>query len=219
MATLAPKDSLRMTEDWYAARSKGPILAVNDAGLITKKITVQQSQDSVKAQGVYGVFYQGVVKSLFKNSAGATVAIADSITVSPLDSFTYSVTYKVPGNAVKLFLALYGKSGAFIGNLDSASLQPSNLSKEGKFSMEALSQTPSIYVKGNVLYIHPLFEGRSSVELIDLRGKSVAVFTGKMSDQGISLTTFSPGVYWAIIKSLDWTNVIKVFERRIIFYH
>ncbi len=197
LATLAPNDSVAMTENWFAARSLGPVLAVNDAGLITNKLTVQQSHDTVKAQGTYGVFYQGIVKSLFKNGSGTTVAVADSHAVSPLDSFACNATLKVPATAAKLILASYGAAGEFIGDLDSASLQTAIIPPPGS-TLREKNRIPEIAfnAKGNYLSIRTPLHGRYSLELIDLRGKRVAAAWGKMpSFSGISMATIPWGVY------------------------
>jgi len=219
LAALAPNDSLRMVEDWYAARSKGPVLAVNDAGLITKKLTIQQSNDTVRAQGVYGIFFQGTVKSVFKTAAGTTVAVADSQAVSPLDSFTFNAALKVPANAAKLILVSYGMSGAFIGNLDSISMQPATISSRGAILRDDYNlQETAFYAQGKHLSIQTALRGNYSITLTDLGGKCVERGRGELNGRAvISLSTIPSGVYIVKMKLLgrrgDPTGAI---ERRVV---
>ena len=196
LVTLAPNDSTTMTQNWFAARSLGPVLAVNDAGLISNKLTVQQSHDTARLQGTYGVFHQGNVKSIFKNASGTTVAVADSYAVSPSDSFAFKDTLKVAAGAVKLLLALYSADGAFIGNLDSIALTPvadiETIHKEERADNKALA----IIHKGNILSIDVRFEGPYSIEVLGLDGRPQASFRGtKLGMYAVPCGRLSAGVY------------------------
>jgi hypothetical protein len=197
VVSLAPNDSVGLVEDWYASRSKGPVLAVNNAGLLSKKLTIQQTHDTVKAQGVYGIFYEGTVKSIFKTAAGATVAVADSNTVSPLDSFAYNDTLKVPATAAVLALALYTVNGGFVGNLDSIAVAPSAIF-EGAEAKRGTIIAPDfkIFAKGNGVSIRVPFEGNYSFELTDIKGRLVGTFKEtKPLHYIISPAAIQPGVY------------------------
>jgi hypothetical protein len=202
LVSLAPNDSVRLVEDWYASRSKGPVLAVNNAGLLSKKLTIQQSNDTVKAQGVYGVFYQGTVKSVFKTASGATVAVADSNAVSPLDSFAFNDTLKVPATAAVLQLALYTANGVFIDNIDSIAVVPPAAGK----GAEAVHGKPlaldfKIFTKKNNLSVHAPFEGNFSMELTDLAGKLVGTLKQtKPRYYVLSRATIQPGVYFVKVR-------------------
>jgi hypothetical protein len=196
LVALAPNDSTTLTENWFAARSLGPVLAVSDAGLITSKLTIQQSHDTVKAQGTYGIFYQGNVKSLFKNASGTTVAVADSYAVSPSDSFAFKDTLKVASSAAKLLLALYSDGGGFIGNLDSITVTPVEDIKTIYRNRTADNKAFSLYQKGNVLSIDVRYEGRYSMEVLGLDGRPQASFRGtKPGMYAVPFGRLSAGVY------------------------
>ena len=186
LTTLAPNDSATMTEDWFAARSLGPVLAVNDAGLTTNKLTIKQSHDTVMAQGTYGVFYQGSVKSVFKSAAGIAIAAADSYAVSPSDSFAFKDTLKAAANAAKLVLSLYAADGSFMGNLDSIAITPVGILKPVSKSPVIDIEAVTINKKGNVLSIDVPYEGNYLITITRLDGKRIASFRGT-----------KPGIYHA----------------------
>jgi hypothetical protein len=179
MVTLANGDSLSLIEDWYAGRSSGPVYSVNNAGLITKPLAVQQTNDTVRAQGTYGVFYPGKIKSIFTNASGTTIAVADSSVVTPLDSFVFKDTLKVPGGAARLVLAAYNLNGTFIANLDSIAVTPTGviIPESGATSLHSNSLV-SISQSGAQLRITVNTLGNFSVDICLLNGKRVASFTG-----------------------------------------
>jgi hypothetical protein len=201
-----------MTQNWFAARSLGPVLAVNDAGLITNRLTVQQSRDTVKAQGTYGVFYQGNVKSLFKNASGTTVAVADSYAVLATDSFAFKDTLKVAASAAKLILALYSEGGTFIGNLDSIAVSPVADIKTIRKEERADKKVIAIIQKGNILSIDVRYEGPYSIEVLGLDGRPQASFRGtRLGMYSVPFGRLSAGVYLVKASFPETTESRKVF--------
>jgi hypothetical protein len=192
LTSLAPNDSVVMVENWYAARSKGPVYSVNSAGLVAKPIIATQTGSTVKVQGSYGVFYPGKVQAIFKG-AGAEVA-ADSYAVSPNDSFVLNDTLKVAANATKLVLALFSSSGKLMGNLDSAVITPVGVS--GAPTESGLIGNPlSIVRKGNVLLIEAPYQGDYRIEFTSLDGKKLLSLKGqKPMTYSFPLSNISAGV-------------------------
>jgi hypothetical protein len=179
MVTLAAGDSISLIEDWYAARSFGPVYSVNDAGVITRPLAVQQTNDSVRAQGTYGIFYPGKIKSVFKNASGTTLAVADSSSVTPLDSFVLKSTLKVPSGAARLVLAAYTLDGAFIGNLDTIVLTPSAIIGTGSCTADRnIDSYVSINHSGVLMQITVSLNEKFSVDVFQHNGKRVASFSG-----------------------------------------
>jgi hypothetical protein len=179
MVTLANGDSISLIEDWYAARSLGPVYSVNDAGLITRPLSAQQTNDSVRLLGTYGVFYPGTVKYVFKNASGTTLAVADSSDVTPLDSFVFRDTLKVPTGTARLVLAAYNLGGVFVGNLDSIAISPSAVINDGSRSMNR-NAVPNVRLRksGARLRIEVNGSGPFSLDICQLDGKRVATFAG-----------------------------------------
>lgn len=179
MVTLANGDSISLIEDWYAGRSSGPICSVNDVGLITKPLAVQKTNDSIRAQGTYGVFYPGTIKSIFTNASGTVLSVADSHAVTPLDSFAFKDTLKVPPGAVRLALAGYNLDGSFIGNLDTIVLTSSAIIPEESHTNGRNDDLfISIRQRGALLQIAVNSREKFSVDICLLNGKRIASFAG-----------------------------------------
>jgi hypothetical protein len=211
MTTLAPGDSATMTEHWFAARSLGPVLAVNDAGIITNKLTAQQSRDSLKLQGTYGIFYLGTAKAIFTNATGVAVAAADSFAVSPSDSFVFKDTLLVPAKAAKLMLSLYGADGSFIGNLDSIAVTPVGTIETSGATCRAL-QGITVGLQGRAVSIDVASKGNYSLNIITLSGKQAASVSGKGPGRSLLNAAALPrGVYCVEGRSLETIVSKKIF--------
>jgi hypothetical protein len=174
LASLAPNDSVSLVENWYAARSKGPIYSVNSAGLITKPLdTAQTKPDTVVVEGSYGVFYPGKVRAILKKADGTEIAAADSYAVSPSDYFDLKDTLKVPAGAAKIVLSLYTADGKFVGNLDSSGVQSptSGIAFDAPAARSVYGSALTIVKKANTLYIRVSFRGSYRMDLTSLDGK------------------------------------------------
>jgi hypothetical protein len=193
ITALAKGDSVTMVENWYAARSKGPVYSVNSAGLVSKPIAAEQSGSSVKVAGSYGVFYQGKVRAIFKGS-GAEVA-ADSYAVSPNEYFELADTLKIPANTTKLFLALYSGGGAFMGNLDSAAVTAVGVSDKPMQQDLAGSASMMITRTPEALLINASYQGAYRLELTSVDGKRIMEIRGQgPSSHTVPLSKLSAGV-------------------------
>jgi hypothetical protein len=194
VTALAKGDSVTMVENWFAARTKGPVYSVNSAGLVAKPIAITQSGSSVKVQGSYGVFYPGMVKAIFKNASGADVAAADSYAVSPKDSFVLNDTLKAVSGATKLALALYS-SGNLMGILDTAAITPVGISGPSAAPCLSLDKPLSVSWKGNALLIGAPYEGSYRIDLTSLDGRQIMSLSGnKPTVHSVPLSNFSAGV-------------------------
>lgn len=213
MVTLANGDSISLIEDWYAGRSFGPVYSVNNVGLITKPLAVQQTNDSVRAQGTYGVFYPGTIRSVFKNASGATIAVADSYAVTPLDSFVFRDTLKVPSGAARLVLAGHNLNGAFVDNLDSIALTPSSIVPEGAYAAGRNDDSfLSIRQSGALLQITINSREKFSAEICLLNGKRIASFAGSRPQTfSCLMDRMSSGSYLVKAQTGGCSSVKKAF--------
>jgi hypothetical protein len=198
LTSLAPNDSVRLVENWYAARSKGPIYSVNSAGLITKPLdTAQTRPDTVVVEGSYGVFHQGKVRAIFKKADGTEIAVADSYAVAPTEYFDLKDTLKVPANAAKLFLALYTTDGKFAGALDSSGVQSptSGIAFDAPAARSVYGSALTIVKKANTLYIRVSFRGSYRMDLTSLDGKMLLSRMGQRpATYSVPLFQISAGV-------------------------
>ena len=123
LADLPPGASYTFTEEWYAARTNGPILDVNPAGAIKTRLTVSVNGASASFQGEYGVFYVGTVQAMFKDRSGRELRTAATYAVSPIERFVVESISDVPSGARRLDLDLYDAAGKFVGVLDTEELE------------------------------------------------------------------------------------------------
>jgi hypothetical protein len=204
--TLAAGDSTKLVENWYAARSLGPVLDVNGAGLITKRLAAQQTADTVALTGTFGVFYPGTVKTQFCNASGSVVAIADSVAVLPSDSLRVNKKLGVPAGATIIRLAALDAAGTLIGTLDSVAVpNPVNLLDRRFFS----NRTGNISIlsgkKGQLQIIVP-FEGICTTKLFTIDGKLTATFTGRAPYRyPVTISNAAAKVLFVRIEGPQWT--------------
>jgi hypothetical protein len=199
LATLAPNDSILFNEEWYSARTFGPVLAVSPVGLTTHALALSQSNDSATLTGTWGVFYAGSVKLLFKNAAGGALAVADSFAVSPVDSFVLNDRVRVPANAASLQLALYNAAGTLAGTLDSASVTPTGVGAPVR-AATMVADPVVVTALGRSLSIRVTAKGTWSIVLCRPDGRRIAGLSCARPGN-YSLPIASQGVYLLDIRS------------------
>ncbi len=175
LTTIAPGDSVTLEENWFAARSNGPVLAVNSAGLITKKLTGVQSGDSLDVNGVFGVFYQGYVKTQFCDASKTVVSTVDSVPVTPTDSFYVNKKLQIPAGAAYVHLTAFDSKGTAVGILDSAAV-PSPLSNGKGLQPQVSSITAhsiTAQVENSAVMINIPYNGTYRITLHTIDGKQI----------------------------------------------
>lgn len=173
LSTIAPGDSVTLEENWYAARSNGPVLAINAAGLTTKKMTVEQSKDSLVVNGTFGVFYQGYVKMQFCEASKTVVTTVDSVPVTPADSLYVNKQLKIPAGAAYVRLTAFDSKGTAVGILDSAAV-PSPLSSGKGLQPQVSSITAhsiTARVENSAIMINVPYNGTYRITLHTIDGK------------------------------------------------
>jgi hypothetical protein len=207
LITLAAGDSTKLVENWYAARSLGPVLDVNAAGLITKRLTAQQTADTATLTGTFGVFYPGKVKTQFCNATGGVVAIADSVAVLPTDSLRVNKKLGVPAGAVGIRLAAFDAAGTPIGTLDSVAVpNPVNI-RDLEKSSNRPGKISILSGKNGLLHIIIPFEGICTTRLFTIDGKLAATFTGRAPYRyPVNVSNASAKIILAKIEGPGWTE-------------
>ncbi|MBN1307081.1 MAG: hypothetical protein JXA18_04130 [Chitinispirillaceae bacterium] len=183
LVTLSAGDSTKLIENWYAARSFGPVLAVNKAGLVTKKLSLQQTGDTILVSGTFGIFHPGTVKTQLCTPGGEVVGVLDSGAVVPTDSLRVNRKFAVaPGSPDGILrIAVYDAQGVFIGTLDSiATTLPvvgiNNGASERSFSDPYVKRTV-IFPSNGALHVVVPFGGIFTTEIFSIDGKRLASFT------------------------------------------
>ncbi|MBN1760332.1 MAG: T9SS type A sorting domain-containing protein [Chitinispirillaceae bacterium] len=200
LVTLAAGDSTKLIENWYAARSFGPVLDVRTTGLITKKLAVGESNGTVAISGTFGLFQPGTVKVQLCSASGSVVGVVDSFTVTPTDSLRVNSSYATAPGAESgtVRLAVFDLQGAMIGTLDS-STTPVPLPAVGIGTAESLSgsrrlQTALACSNGSLLIDVPV-EGRSTIKVFSINGRQLGSFSGNAPyHYSMNLSDLSSGV-------------------------
>jgi hypothetical protein len=179
LVTLAVGDSTKMVENWYGARSLGPVLDVNAAGLITNKLKAQRTADTVTLSGTFGIFHPGKVKTQFCNASGTVVAVADSAAVHPSDSLRVNKKLRIPAGAALIRISAFDAAGMSIGTLDSVAVPNPSAAYERRTSYNGLRSISIISGKNGCVQIMVPFEGVFTTRLLTIDGKPVTTVTGK----------------------------------------
>jgi hypothetical protein len=152
------------------------------------------------------------VKSVFRNAAGATLAVADSYSVSPIDSFVLSDKLLVPANASSLQLALYTTMGNFVGALDSVPVTSTAVAGGREGLPQNAGETVTISTMAHALSIHIPFCGHYSIDLLRLDGKRIARYSGAQpGDYMIPYAVITSGVCVIRIKSPTFNESRRLF--------
>lgn len=208
LTTLNAGDSVIMVENWYASRASGPVLAVNKAGLITKRLEAQQMADSMTVSGTYGLFYPGMVRSVYVNLEGEEVLVADSVTVTPLDSLKITGKYQVPAGAMVFRLEAFDNSGKSLGILDTVGV-PNPVNTKGwfqncsaVFAERVILKPKKGFLSGNVHV-----SGKFSVSIFDLKGKLLLKQDGSSSlDGSFNIPVDMSGSLLVRVGGSGWTE-------------
>lgn len=208
LVSLSPNDSTKMVEEWFCARSNGPAHDVNDAGIITSRIAVQQAADSLSVKGIYGVFYPGKVKAIFVAKNNVETSIADSFTVTPAESLTVSKKFKIPSGAVAIRLTAFNSSGTRVGVLDSASVpNPVGVAQNQGYNGFLRQKNAHITLKNQTIKVGFNTPGRFVVRMFTTQGKSVEKIDGIATSSttlNIPLKTHCTGILQ--ISGNGWTE-------------
>ncbi len=216
LVTLAAGDSTKFVENWYAARSLGPVLAVNSAGLITNKLKATQPApaDSMSVTGTFGVFYPGKVKSQFCNATGAVVATADSVAVAPTDSLRVNTKFAVPAGATSLRLAAFGANGNPTGTLDSVAVPNPVSTQEPKTSSNRPGNISILTGKNRLLNIMVPYDGTFMTDIFTIDGKLAASFCGNAPYRhSIDMSTAAATVFLVRVKGPGITENRVVYAQ------
>jgi hypothetical protein len=213
LTSLAKNDSTKMVENWFSARSNGPVLDVNDAGLITSRLTAQAVSDSMTIKGTYGIFNSGKVKCTYYNSTNAEVASVDSFTVTPTDSLKISKKIKIAGGSKTLKLEAYNSNGKKIGTLDTVavpavSIIPNTMAR-------TISQKAIVSSNNGMIRLQITTPGEYSVKLFSLQGKLIQNIKGIMASSGeVSIPHASQNTCIVQINGNGWAENSVVYTQR-----
>ncbi len=124
MVDLAAGTAFTFAEDWYATRIDGPVQAVNDAGVVKRRMQLSAGAKTMHVDGTYGVFCEGTAALSAVDATGGRTALT-SFYVSPVQALVLDAEFPLPAaEATRLVLEVLDGDGTVVGLLDSAAIVP-----------------------------------------------------------------------------------------------
>jgi hypothetical protein len=105
------------TENWWAAKVRGPVLDVNAIGAIAGRMSFNPATQTLSA--IYGVFYKGTARVSFVDLNNQILSEGQAFPVSPLAECQLQETLVIPDQTKTIEVRIYNTQGDFIGVLDS----------------------------------------------------------------------------------------------------
>jgi hypothetical protein len=119
-----PGDVLHQREHWYATICcHGPVVRVNDVGIVAEPLRCRAQADSVAVEGRFGVFYAGFAEVHLFNDAGLPVGRSDPIAINPTRELVLDTQMPTREPPARVMLHVFDYRGRRVGALDSASIQ------------------------------------------------------------------------------------------------
>ncbi len=106
------------TQDWWAARVKGPIVAVNEVGALANRLAADSSGVSLKA----GVFHVGTARLVQLNDNGQVVEQGPVQPVTPLATYVLDEGLVAAEGAARAEVWVWDEAGELVGSLDGVDL-------------------------------------------------------------------------------------------------
>ncbi len=122
LVDLRPGEDYTFTQDWYLTRSEAPIIDTNEAGVLVKRLALEEKEGKLKVKGSYGV-YRAATWELTALDGDAKPLASAKGECSPSKPFVLEATLETAQSGVtKLVLRLLDASGRAIGSLDELNL-------------------------------------------------------------------------------------------------
>lgn len=212
------------TENWWSAKVRAPLLVVNSAGAIAKKLSYNSTTKNIS--GIYGIFYDGTAKVVVKNAAGQILAEGHQYNVSPLKEIKLDETMNFPVNSKTVEVLVQNKNGSLIGVLDAAevsqlltSVETTNSLIPSEFRLEQNYPNPfnpSTVIRYSIPASPDPSEGEMlvSLKIYDVLGRQVAALINEQKSPGFYEVKFdgtglSSGVYFYRLQSGSFSEAKK----------
>jgi flagellar hook assembly protein FlgD len=185
---------ISFTEDWYAAKVKGPILNVNSAGAVNAFLKF----DNNVITGNYGVFYAGKAKLIFMDNSGQKIGEGVEHNVSPLENFNLSESVTLPDSTKKVQLCIYDENGNLINILDELTLNPTGIKRNKKnynndFNLN--QNYPNPFNPSTVISYQIPALSHVTLKIYDVLGKEISTLVNEEKNAGIYKVKFDASSY------------------------
>jgi hypothetical protein len=202
-------------QDWYATTMNGPILDVNKAGAIEKRL--YQSAQTKNIVGTFGVFHIGTAKLVTKDASGAILTEGTTHNITPLEKLEINESLELPVETASIEIMVYDYSGKEIGSINSATpdqlnaveaqitTMPENLTLLQNYPNPFNSTTMIKYVISEKQYIE--------LTIYNLNGQRVKTLVNQVQSAGSYSVFFdgsnlSSGIYLCNMQT-EYTNITQ----------
>lgn len=192
-------------EDWWATRLRGPVLEVNRAGAVARRLAVELAASSLT--GTYGVFHQGTAQVVLTDRSGSALATGKAHPVSPTQIWVLEEQLPLLEQAAAAEVRLTDAQGRFIGMLDTLTLPPRTAVLEDRAALPtAFALEPSYPNPFNASVVIPyrVPAGEHQVELSVYSAAGVRIRTlvrGKQGGGGYAATWDSRDAFGRAVAS------------------
>lgn len=191
------------TENWWAARVKGPILDVDSVGAISAKLVYNKSSQSFTAD--YGTFYSGTASIVFLDAQGNVISEGRQHSITPLEEFQLQETISIPDGTNSVEVHVHDGSGVLVGILEkeNISLVLKVVNTQPVISgYRLMSGYPNPFNGGTMITVSCPVISQGSLRIYDLLGRQVAILARGQFSTGEHRYTWNPtnlagGVYVA----------------------
>jgi hypothetical protein len=209
------------TENWWAAKVRAPILDVNLAGAVARKMAYDATTRMLS--GIYGVFYTGIVRAAFIGGDGTVLSEGQSHAVTPLEEFQLQEAVEIPAGAQTLELRLFDNQGRSAGVLESGAVDQITGMKESipvspsDFRLEQNYPNP---FNGSTMITFVIPQSsRGSLKVFDIRGNEVAALASGIWEPGRHRFEWNPaaaasGMYVARLDAGKERKILKMLYLR-----
>jgi len=202
-------------QDWYATTMNGPILDVNKAGAIEKRLS--QDDQTENFAGTFGVFQIGTAKLVAKDTSGAILAEGTTHNITPLEKLEINESLALTAEMASIEIIVYDYSGKEVGSIDS--ITPEQISTL-ETPTTILPEKSTLYQNypnpfNPVTTINYELSKQSYIELtiFNLKGQRVKTLVNKVQAAGSHSVLFdasdlSSGIYLCHMQTNE-TNITQ----------
>ncbi|MCD6166329.1 DUF4380 domain-containing protein [bacterium] len=131
LVTLQPGESYSFDVEWVACRCAGPVIAVNDYGVVSQHLSLKKDLGSTSISGIFGVYTPGQAVLIGKDEKENVLVTEKLGTVSPFEMLTLNRTISLPQEVTTLEIAILNLRGERIGILDKLAITGDNYGHSG----------------------------------------------------------------------------------------
>ncbi len=184
------------TENWWAARVRGPIVDVNPVGAISSRLSYDSTTSILSA--VYGVFHRGVAKVMVVDADDRVLAEGPLHNITPLEEFRLIDSLPVPGGSSAIKVRIMDAQGVVVGILDSVCVSQLFTSVDEQNALLPLGYRleqnyPNPFNPSTVIRFRVPTASFVSLKVFDILGRTVGTLVNGRQYAGDYSVTFSSG--------------------------